>query len=71
MVTALGLFSNYLHNPQNIDVNWDFRINMKINKYLSANLITNMIYDDDITIDDKNSLAQWKQLFGAGFSYKF
>lgn len=71
MVTALGLFSNYLHNPQNIDVNWDFRINMKVNKFLSANLITNMIYDDDITIDGKNSLAQWKQLFGAGFSYKF
>ena len=71
MVTALGLFSNYLHNPQNIDVNWDFRINMKINKYLSANLITNMIYDDDITIDGKNSLVQLKQLFGAGFSYKF
>ncbi len=71
MVTGLGLFSNYLHNPQNIDVNWDFRINMKINKYLSANLITNMIYDDDITIDGKNSLVQLKQLFGAGFSYKF
>lgn len=71
MVTALGLFSNYLHNPQNIDVNWDFRINMKINKYLSANLITNMIYDDDIAIDGKNSLVQFKQLFGAGFSYKF
>lgn len=71
MVTTLGLFSNYLHNPQNIDVNWDFRVNMKINKYLSANLITNMIYDDDIQIDGKNSLVQWKQLFGAGFSYKF
>lgn len=71
MVTGLGLFSNYLHNPQNIDVNWDFRINMKINKYLSANLITNIIYDDDINIDGKNSLVQLKQLFGAGFSYKF
>jgi hypothetical protein len=44
---------------------------MKINKYLSANLITNMIYDDDIAIDGKNSLVQFKQLFGAGFSYKF
>ncbi len=71
MVTALGLFSNYLDQPQNIDVNWDFRLNMKINKYLSANLITNMIYDDNIKIDGKNSLVQWKQLFGVGFSYKF
>ena len=81
VVTVLGLFSNYLKNPQNIDVNWDFRLNMKINKYLSANLITNMIYDDDIYVavdrnDDgvfegKGRRIQLKQLFGAGFSYKF
>jgi hypothetical protein len=71
VVTALGLFSNYLKNPQNIDVNWDFRINMKINKYLSANLITNLIYDDDIAIAGVRSKVQLKQLFGAGFSYKF
>ncbi len=71
LVTALGLFSNYLDKPQNIDVNWDLRVNMKINKYLSANLITNMIYDDNIEIDGKNSFVQWKQLFGVGFSYKF
>jgi hypothetical protein len=54
---------------------------MKINKFLSANLITNMIYDDDIYVavdrnDDgifegKGRRVQWKQLFGAGFSYKF
>ena len=81
VVTGLSLFSNYLHNPQNVDVNWDFRMNMKINKYLSANLITNLIYDDDIYMavdrnDDgifegKGRRVQLKQLFGAGFSYKF
>jgi len=81
VVTGLGLFTNYLKNPQNIDVNWDFRLNMKINKFLSANLITNMIYDDDVYVavdrnDDgifegKGRRVQLKQLFGAGFSYKF
>jgi hypothetical protein len=81
VVTALGLFSNYLKKPQNIDVNWDFRINMKINKFLSANLITNLIYDDDIYVavdrnndgifEGKGRRVQLKQLFGAGFSYKF
>jgi hypothetical protein len=81
VVTALGLFSNYLKKPQNIDVNWDFRINMKINTFLSANLITNMIYDDDIYVavdrnndgifEGKGRRIQLKQLFGAGFSYKF
>lgn len=74
--TVLGLFSNYLYNPQNIDINWDFRVNMKINEFLSANFITNMIYDHDIliTLDDegnKGRRVQWKQLFGAGLSFKF
>ncbi len=74
--TVLVLFSNYLENPQNVDVNWDFRVNMKINKFLSANIVTNMIYDHDILIpiDDagnKGRRVQWKQLFGAGLSFKF
>jgi hypothetical protein len=81
VVTGLSLFSNYLKSPQNIDVNWDFRLNMKINKFLSANLITNMIYDDDIYVavdrnedgifEGKGRRVQLKQLFGAGFSLKF
>lgn len=80
-VTNLNLFSNYLKNPQNIDVNWDFRLNMKVNKFLSANFITNLIYDDDIlvpidhnddgVVDGKGRRVQLKQLFGAGLSFKF
>jgi hypothetical protein len=79
--TKIDLFSNYLHNPQNIDVNWDLLINMKINDFLSANLITNLIYDDDIKIDvDKNNdgiieargpRVQFKEMFGVGLSLKF
>jgi len=80
-VTNLTLFSNYLKNPQNIDVNWDFRLNMKINEFLSANFLTNLIYDDDILVsldqngdgivDSKGRRIQLKQLFGAGLSLKF
>jgi hypothetical protein len=80
-VTNLALFSNYLKNAQNIDVNWDFRLNMKVNKFLSANFLTNLIYDDDIlipvdrnddgVIDSKGRRVQLKQLFGAGLSLKF
>jgi hypothetical protein len=79
--TKLDLFSNYLHNPENIDVNWDLLINMKINDYLSASLITNLIYDDDVKIDlDKNNdgiveargpRIQFKEMFGLGFNLKF
>lgn len=48
--TRLDLFSNYFNNPQNIDVNWENLISMKINEFLSASITTQLIYDDDITI---------------------
>lgn len=72
--TKLDLFSNYLDTPQNIDIHWDVLVNMKINDFLSANLITNLIYDDDVHIDDGEKSGpriQFKQLFGVGLSLKF
>ncbi len=75
LISKLSLFSNYLDNPQYIDVNWDLIVNMKINDFLSANLISNLIYDHDILIpqDDgsESRKIQLKQLFGVGLSYKF
>jgi hypothetical protein len=76
LATTLTLFSNYFNNPQNIDVNWDFALNMKINDFLSANFFTNLVYDHDILIpiDDEGNTGrrvQLKQLFGVGLSYKF
>ncbi len=71
-------------NPQNVDVNWETLIAMKVNKYISFNLNTQLIYDDNIQVPfDKNhdgtvdtgesirSLVQFKEIFGAGISYKF
>lgn len=79
--THLGLFSNYLNKPQNIDVNWDFLVNMKVNDFLSANFISNLIYDDNIKIGvDKNGdgiidsygpRIQFKQILGIGLNYRF
>ena len=74
--TKLELFSNYFEEPQNIDVNWDVLISMKINEYLSANLNTQIIYDDDINyVDDEGNKhgprIQFKEVFGVGFSYNF
>jgi len=79
--TKLELFSNYLKNPQNIDVNWENLINMKINSFFSANLHLTMLYDDDIKIkydsdndgidDREGAKLQLKQLFGIGITYKF
>lgn len=74
--TALNLFSNYLDNPQNIDVDWKVQVNMKVNDYLSANLITQMIYDDDVKIEDpvtgiSSAKLQFMESFGAGLTLKF
>lgn len=77
--TKLELFSNYLENPQYIDVNWDFLIAMKINKYLSANIATNLIYDYDIDIEHVDSggntvvgpALQFKEMFSLGITFNF
>ena len=79
--TKLGLLSNYLHNPQNIDVNWEVLLNMKLTKFLSAVISTNLIYDDDIKIgidDDGDGIidregprTQFKKVIGVGLSYQF
>jgi hypothetical protein len=82
--TKIDLFSNYTENPQNVDVNWEVLIAMKVNKYLSVNFNTQLIYDDNIQIPvDKNgngtfetgesvrSKVQFKEILGVGLSYKF
>lgn len=81
LLTKIDLFSNYQHNPQNIDVNWETIIGFKVNKYISATITANVLYDDDIRIPvDKNNdgliesngpRTQIKEILGIGFSYKF
>lgn len=62
----LNLYSNYLDKPENIDVDYQMNVVMKINKYLSANVALQAIYDD-------NSIkaVQVKEIFGLGFNYNF
>jgi hypothetical protein len=46
--SRLDLYSNYLHNPQNVDVDWSSLFSLKVNKFISASLNTELIYDDDV-----------------------
>lgn len=74
--TKLDLFSNYLDKPQNIDVNWDIRFNMEINKFLTANFGTSIKYDDNIKYVDSSGIehgprVQLKQFLGIGLTYNF
>ena len=70
--SKLDLFSNYLNNPQNVDVSWENILLMKVNKYVGITLNTHLLYDADIKdpIDGKAKI-QFKEILGVGFSYKF
>lgn len=72
--TKLELFSNYLKDPQNIDVNWDTMIGLKVNDWLSASLAFQMLYDDETPITDKDGnigpRTQFRELFSVGLTYK-
>ncbi len=72
--SKLELFSNYLNNPQNIDVNAEALFNFKVNEWFSASLQWTLIYDDDIDIRDADGnigpRTQFKSVLGLGISYK-
>ena len=72
--SRLEFFSNYINNPQNIDVNGEVILDFKVNKWFSASLQMNLIYDDDIEIEDRNGnvgpRTQFKQVIGLGISYR-
>lgn len=76
LISTLDLFTAYDSSFGNVDVNWDFLINMKINRFLSANVNTTLKYDDDIkSVADDGSLrgprVQFKEVIGVGFAYNF
>ncbi len=76
LTSTLDLFSNYFDNPQNIDISWKAMINMKVNEFLSANISTHLLYDDDIDYINTEGVSQgpqvqFKELLGVGLSVKF
>lgn len=79
--SRLELFSNYSNNPQNIDVNWETILALKVNKFITANVSATVVYDDDIDIEIDNDddgvvdktgpRTQFKQVLSVGLAYKF
>jgi hypothetical protein len=78
--TDLSLFSDYLDEPQNIVVLWDFVLTLKANKFLSTTFSCALIYDDNVTFDEKDESGtvvkkvpkvQFKQVLGVGISVGF
>lgn len=70
----LDLFSNYKHNPQNVDVYMTSVLSVSISKVLTASWNLDLIYDDDVRLFGKNGTSpalQIKSLVGAGLQLKF
>ena len=77
ILSRLSFYSNYLKDPQNIDINWDVQLNMAINKWFACNITTNLIYDNDTKILQKTAAKAreyslkkpWVSVFRLPFSY--
>ena len=73
--SRLEFYTNYLEQPQNIDIRWDVLLNMKINNWFSTNLTTNLIYDNDVKIVQKDGTAgprvQLKEILGVGLQFNY
>jgi hypothetical protein len=81
------LFTNYINNPQNIDIDWEMIATAKINWFTEVKLNTHLIFDDDTKIpvvDDKDqpvlgpdgkqkktARIQFKELLGFSFVFRF
>lgn len=75
VTSKLSLFSDYLDHPLNLVVNWDLHLLYTINKFLTTSFRTNLIYDDNILIDDgAGNMApriQFKEILSVNFAYTF
>ncbi|WP_372473078.1 DUF3078 domain-containing protein [Capnocytophaga sp. ARDL2] len=77
--TKCTLYTDYLHNFGNIDIDWHLSIEMKVNNFIKATLSGQLIYDDDIknkrTIGEEQITEgpkpQIKQLLGVGMVFSF
>ena len=78
----LGLYTDYLNNFGNIDVDWQLTTKFEVNDFISATLLIHLIYDDDIRFDsvvDDNGVVldpgvpriQFRQQLGIGVVYRF
>ena len=75
----VSLYTDYINNFGNIDVDWQLQLDMTVNQYVKANIGTHLVYDDDIKSKEeengvqvtKGPKVQLKQLLGVGLTYSF
>ncbi len=86
VTNRLQLFTNYINNPLNIDVDWEMILVANLNWFTDVRLNTHLIFDDDTKTpvfdrDDnpvmgtdgqkKTARIQFKELLGFSFVFRF
>jgi len=79
MENRLSLYTDYINNFGNVDVEWRLQFDLVVNQYVKANIGMHLIYDDDVkTIEEVNgqeiesgAKVQLKQVLGVGLAYNF
>ncbi len=87
VTNRLQLFTNYINNPMNIDVDWEMILVANLNWFTDVRLNTHLIFDDDTRtpvydkennpvtgpdgIQKKTARIQFKELLGFSFVFRF
>lgn len=87
IINRLQLFTNYIHNPQNIDVDWEMIATAHLNWFTDVRLNTHLIFDDDAKTSElykngtpvllpdgkekKSARIQFKEMIGFSVSFRF
>jgi len=86
VTNRLQLFTNYIHYPQNIDIDWEMIAVYNLNWFTDLRLNTHLIFDDDTRTtvleggvpvkledgsDKKTARIQFKEIFGVSLMFRF
>tara|TARA_R110002073_G_scaffold4515_3_gene29444 strand:+ start:62 stop:1021 length:960 start_codon:yes stop_codon:yes gene_type:complete len=77
----VSLYSDYINNFGNLDLDWRIDFDFKVNSFVRATLGSHLRYDDDVKtqtpsdiegeFDVAGAKVQWKQFLGVGFAVDF
>lgn len=77
----LSMYSDYINNFGNVDVDWRVDFDFKVNSFVRATLGSHLRYDDDVKTsietdvegesEEAGAKVQWKQFLGVGFAVDF
>jgi len=87
IINRLQLFTNYIHNPQNVDVDWEMIFTAKLNWFTDVRFNTHLIFDDDTRTSKldrnnkpilrpdgtemKTARLQFKEMLGFSLFFRF